>query len=135
MVATFTTYYNMAENLKNRLLTPEFQSLMSEYPLYSQDNRQRNAVCLAVFSIGNVRWYVLEGEQEGNDFTLYGIVVGLQATEYGYASLNEMAEISVDASEYGMGTMEVCQEKEFAPCRLEEIQDAELQEFLSRLYD
>lgn len=125
----------MADNLNNRLLTPEFQSLMSGFPLYSQDNRQRDAVCQAVFSIGNVRWYVLEGEKEGNDFTLYGIVVGLQVTEYGYASLNEMAEISVDASEYGMGTMKVCQEKDFAPCPLEEIQDAELQEFLSSLYD
>jgi len=125
----------MTTTAQNRLFTPQLEEALKNYPLYSQDSRERDAICNAVFSIGNVRWYVLEGEKEGSDFTLYGIVVGLQATEYGYASLGEMSEISLDASAYGMGTLTVEREEDFKPCPLSEIQDVELQRFLSGLYD
>ena len=77
----------------------------------------------------------MEGQQEGNDFTLYGIVTGLHETEYGYQSATEMASITYDASEYGLGTLRIEQDKDFKPCTLGEIEDAELQAFLSRLYD
>ena len=56
-------------------------------------------------------------------------------TEYGYQSATEMAGITYDASEYGLGTLRIEQDKDFKPCTLAEIEDAELQEFLSRLYD
>lgn len=119
----------------NRLITPELAEVLGCYPLYSQDAKKKDAVCLALFSLGNIRWYIMEGQQEGNDFTLYGIVAGLHETEYGYLSANEMASITYDASQYGLGTLQIEQDKDFKPCTLAEIKDAELQAFLSGLYD
>jgi len=107
-----TTQFN------NRLITPELTEALSSYPLYSQDAKKKDALCIAVFYLGNIRWYIMEGQQEGNDFTLYGI-----------------AGITYDASEYGLGTLRIEQDKDFKPCTLAEIEDAELQAFLSRLYD
>ena len=120
-------------NFNNRLITPELTEALSSYPLYSQDAKKKDALCIAVFYLGNIRWYIMEGQQEGNDFTLYGIVTGLQETEYGYQSATEMAGITYDASEYGLGTLRIEQDKDFKPCTLAEIEDAELQAFLSRL--
>ena len=34
-----------------------------------------DTVCIAVFFIGNARWYILEGQRENDDFVLFGIVV------------------------------------------------------------
>ena len=125
----------MTTDYKNRLITPELEKAMANYPLYSQDSKKKDALCIAVFSIGNVRWYILEGQREDNDFILYGIIVGLANTEYGYISANEMASMSVDASKYGLGTISVEQRKTFQPCVLSAIHDRELQSFLSRLYE
>lgn len=119
----------------NRLITPELADVLGSYPLYSQDAKKKDAVCIALFSLSNIRWYIMEGQREGNDFTLYGIVAGLHETEYGYLSANEMAGITYDASQYGLGTLRIEQDKDFKPCTLSEIKDAELQAFLSRLYD
>ena len=94
-------------NFNNRLITPELTEALSSYPLYSQDAKKKDAMCIAVFYLGNIRWYIMEGQQEGNDFTLYGIVAGLQETEYGYQSATEMASITYDASEYGLGTLRI----------------------------
>ena len=104
-------------NFNNRLITPELTEALSSYPLYSQDAKKKDAMCIAVFYLGNIRWYIMEGQQEGNDFTLYGIVAGLQETEY------------------GLGTLRIEQDKDFKPCKLADIKDEELQLFLSRLYD
>ena len=55
--------------------------------------------------------------------------------EYGYVSLNEMADLTIDASKYGLGILKVEQVKAFKACQLSEIEDTELQAFLSRMYD
>jgi hypothetical protein len=55
--------------------------------------------------------------------------------EYGYVSLNEMADLTIDASKYGLGILKVEQVKDFKACQLSEIEDTELQTFLSRMYD
>ena len=122
-------------NFNNRLITPELTEALSSYPLYSQDAKKKDAMCIAVFYLASIRWYIMEGQPEGNDFTLYGIVTGLQETEYGYQSATEMAAITYDASEYGLVTLRIEQDKSFKPCTLAEIEDEELQSFLSRLYD
>ena len=119
----------------NRLITSKLQKTLTDYPLYSQDGKQKDALCIAMFYLGNIRWYIMEGQQEGSDFTLYGIVAGLHETEYGYLSANEMAAITYDASKYGLGTLRIEQNKDFIPCELGNIKDAELQAFLSHLYD
>ena len=54
---------------------------------------------------------------------------------HGYQSATEMAGITYDASEYGLGTLRIEQDKDFKPCTLGEIEDEELQAFLSRLND
>lgn len=82
--------------MTSRLITPQLAEQFKQYPLYSQDGKKKDAICQCVFFIGKVRWYVLEGQPEGNDFTLFSIVVGLADTEYGYASIKEMESISVD---------------------------------------
>lgn len=76
----------MAKDFNNRLITPELEKAMQDYPLYSQDSKKKDAVCIAVFFIGNARWYILEGQRENDDFVLFGIVVGLAETEYSYIS-------------------------------------------------
>ena len=124
-----------ATKLTNRLVTEELVSTFKDYPLYSQDGKKKDALCIAVFHIGNIRWYIMEGQQEENDFIFYGIVVGTVETEYGYVSANEMASIKVDASRYGLGMLQVEQDKCFKQRTLSEIKDADLQAFLSRLYD
>lgn len=125
----------MATDYNNRLFTPDLEKAMKDYPLYSQDSKKKDALCIAVFFIGNARWYILEGQREYDDFVLLGIIVGLAETEYGYISANEMASVALDASKYGLGTIMVEQEKAFQPCKLSAIQDGELQSFLNRLYD
>ena len=122
-------------DFNNRLITPELKEALASYPLYSQDAKKKDALCIAVFYLGNIRWYIMEGQQEAGNFTLYSIVTGLAETEYGYQSVTEMASITYDASEYGLGTLRIEQDKEFKPCQLADIKDEELQSFLSRLYD
>ena len=56
-------------------------------------------------------------------------------TEYGYMSAKEMSALTIDASKYGLGILKVEQDKTFIPCKLSEIVDAELQSFLSNMYD
>ena len=125
----------MATENENRLMTPELQAAFKGYELYSQDGKKKDAKCIAVFHIGNIRWYFIEGQQEGGDFIFYGVVLGLIATEYGYVSANEIAALTIDASKYGLGILKVEQATDFHPCRLTDIDDSELQEFLSGLYD
>ena len=121
--------------LNNRLVTPELREALSDYPLYSQDAKGKDALCIAVFHLGNIRWYIMERQPEGDDFTLYGIVVGLHETEYGYMSASEMADVTYDASKYGLGLLKIEQDRSFKSCALREVKDKELQSFLSRLYD
>ena len=55
----------------NRLITPELTEALSSYPLYSQDAKKKDALCIAVLYLGNIRWYIMEGQREGDDFTFY----------------------------------------------------------------
>lgn len=79
--------------MASRLITPVLEEILKSYPLYSQDGKGKDAVCVAIFFIGHVRWFVLEGQPEGNDTTLFTIVCGLHETEYGYTSVNEMESV------------------------------------------
>lgn len=121
--------------MENRLVTERVKTLLAEYPLYSQDARKKDAVCPCVFRIGHIRWYILEGQEGGNDFTFYGIVLGLFENEYGYVSANEMQSIKIDVGRKGLGMLQVEPDLKFQPCKLSEIDDDELQTFLRTLYD
>lgn len=117
----------------NRLYTPQLQEACKSYPLYSQDDKGENAICVAIFVLGNIRWYIIEGEQEGSDFTMFGIAIGMMEDEYGYISLNELSEIVVNLSDKGLNVkLLVRQEENFKPIPLKMIEDIRLQRFLAR---
>ena len=124
------------KNQENRLLTPELLEALANYPLYSQENKK---VCdmqaVALLSIGSIRWYVLEGNAEGDRFTFFTLVCGMgYESELGYTDAGELAGIAVDASRYGMPgiTLTVERVEDFNPCRLAEIEDEEVKNYVSR---
>lgn len=84
-------------------MTPRLAEALEGYPLYSQGGKGKEAVCRAIFALGAVRWFILEGEREENDTILFGIVVGLAEDEYGYISLNELSEVKLDLTAQGLG--------------------------------
>lgn len=47
-----------------RLMTPRLAEALEGYPLYSQGGKGKEAVCRAIFALGAVRWFILEGERE-----------------------------------------------------------------------
>ena len=96
-----------------RLLTPQLKEALKDYPLYSQDGKGKEAVCVAIFAIGSVRWFILEGETERDDTLLFGIVIGLMEDE-------------------GFGKLQVRQQSNFQPTPLKQLNDNRLQRFLAR---
>lgn len=118
--------------MESRLLTPEIIEALKKYPLYSQDDKRGEAVCVAVFGIANIRWYILEGEPQGDDYTFFGIVTGMYQTEYGYFNLKEMESIEVNGDRYGLPVkLHIELIDGFKPCKLKEIKDKELRDFLA----
>ncbi|EJX04526.1 hypothetical protein EVA_07364 [gut metagenome] len=116
-------------------MTTQLEETLKGYPLYSQDGKGKNAVCRAIFALGGVRWFILEGEKEGNDTILFGIVVGLLEDEYGYISLNELSSIELDLTDKGFSKLQVRQQDDFHPTELRNLCDNRLQKFLARMYD
>ena len=119
----------------SRLMTPRLEEALEGYPLYSQDGKGKEAVCRAIFALGAVRWFILEGEREENDTILFGIVVGLAEDEYGYISLNELSEVELDLTAQGLGKLQVRQQMNFQPAPLCRLNDHRLQRFLARFED
>lgn len=121
--------------MTNKLITPQIIKALKNYPLYSQEGKGIEAICVAVFQIGRIKWYILEGQYEGDDFILFAVVCGMCETEYGYVSANELEKIEIDGSKYGINDkFHVCQVKGFTPTKLKNMQDNELRSFLHRLY-
>lgn len=116
-----------------RLRTPQLEEALRGFPLYCQDGKGVNALCRAIFALGHVRWFILEGEEEDGDFILFGIVVGLMEDEYGYISLKELSDIELDLTPRGLGKLEVRQQQNFRPIPLKNIADERLQRFLAKL--
>lgn len=122
--------------MENRLFTPQFAKAMKEYPLYSQDDRGKDAICFAVFALGGIRWYITEGSIEGDDVSLFGVVVGLFEDEYGYISLNELAETEVPVKIFSeVITTSVEPWENWQPTKLADILDERLQKFLHRIHE
>lgn len=128
----------MEEN-KNRLLTPELLEALAEYSLYSQDCKHiPDLVAVAKMSIGSIRWYIIEGNAEGDRFTFYNLVCGLdEMPELGYTDADELAGVSVDCARYGFpgAVYRVEREENFIPCRLADIADEDVKRFCSRFAD
>ena len=115
-----------------RLMTPQLAETLKDFPLYSQDGKGKEAVCRAIFALGSIRWYILEGETDGKDTILFGIVIGMMEDEYGYISLNELSEVELDYTKQDIGKLQVRQQENFQPTKLSQLKDERLQRFLAR---
>ena len=124
------------KNQENRLLTSELLETLASYPLYSQEQKKiGDLFAVALFRIGSIRWYVLEGNAEGDRFTFFTLVCGLaDGPELGYTDAEELAENAVDASRYGMRgvLLKVEQVEDFSPCRLADINDEDVKRYCDR---
>ena len=87
--------------MENRLITEQLAEQIAKYPLYSQDGLGKAAICIGILELANIKWYVLEGQQEGNDYTLFTIVAGLAETEYGYTSALQASKWMAQNMDWG----------------------------------
>lgn len=111
-----------------QLLTKQMKEQISNtYPLYSQDGKGKEAICIAKFFIANWTWYILEGNFEKDDFMMYGVVINGISNEYGYVSLNEMESVNVHG-------FEIERDRYFEKKPLKAINDKQLQTLLSSIY-
>lgn len=124
------------KNQENRLLTSELLEALASYPLYSQEHKKvSDLFAVALLHIGNIRWYILEGNPEGDRFTFFSLVCGLaDGPELGYTDARELAGIAVDASRYGLPGILLTVERaeDFKPCRLADIDDEDVQKYVAR---
>ena len=124
------------KNQENRLLTSELLEALASYPLYSQEHKEvSDLYAVVLFRIGNIRWYILEGNAEGDRFTFLTLVCGMgYESELGYTDAGELASIAVDASRYGMPgiLLTVDRAEDFKPCRLLDIDDEDVQKYVAR---
>ena len=112
-----------------KLRTQEVERLLHKYPLYSQDGKDAEALVLCKFFIGSATWYIMEGSEEGGDFTLFGLTCMGQDAEFGYTSLSELESIAIETdimderTKQSKGTMifEVERDISFEPVTLKEL--------------
>lgn len=118
-----------------RLLNLQLEKTFEAFPLYSQNGKGREAMCIAVFKLGNARWYILEGDKEDDDVIMFAIVIGLIADEYGYVSLMELSDVELDLTSQGYGKLKVRPQQNFSPTALKNLRDHRLQKFLAGFED
>ena len=124
------------KNQENRLLTSELLEALASYPLYSQEHKEvSDLYAVALLHISNIRWYILEGNAEGDRFTFFTLVCGLaDGPELGYTDAGELASIAVDASRYGLPGILLTVERveDFQPCRMADIDDEDVKNYVAR---
>lgn len=75
-----------------KLITPEFEELMKDHPLYSQENEKDPLVIAKFFDpCGSATWYILEYDPV--EAIAFCYVMGLGTDELGYTSLTELESI------------------------------------------
>jgi len=74
------------------LISPEFEALFKDYPLYSQEHQSDPLVLAKIFDpVGSATFYLTEYDpKEANAFSF---VTGLQEDEWGYISIKELESI------------------------------------------
>ena len=124
------------KNPENRLLTSELLEALASYPLYSQEHKKvSDLYAVALLHISNIRWYILEGNAEGDRFTFFTLVCGMsEDTELGYTDAGDLASIAVDAKSYGLPGILLTVERaeDFKPCRLADIDDEDVKKYVAR---
>ncbi|MBT4637533.1 MAG: DUF2958 domain-containing protein [Deltaproteobacteria bacterium] len=75
-----------------KLITPEFEEMFKDYPLYSQEKEKDPLVVAKFFDpCGSATWFITEYDPEQK--LAFGYVCGLQEDEFGYVSLTELESI------------------------------------------
>ena len=75
-----------------KLITPEFEELFKEYPLYSQEDAEDPIIIAKLFDpVGSATWWVTEYDPVEKIVFCY--VTGLVQDEWGYTSLIELESI------------------------------------------
>lgn len=114
-------------------ISDDAKKRLCQFPLYSQDGKGDEAVCVAIFALGSIRWFILEGTPEGDDITMFGIEVGPIEDVYGYFSLKGLMEMEADLAQYGIDKkLTVRLQEEFNPTPLKNILDNRLKSLLAR---
>ena len=74
------------------LLTKELRAKLPK--LYSQEKNPDPKVVVKFFTpTSNWTWYCTEGQEDGDDFTFFGLVHGFEE-ELGYFSLSELQSVN-----------------------------------------
>ena len=105
---------------KSRIINDELRQQAAQFPLYSQDDKQGDAVAwLKLIITGTLAtYYILEaapnGEYDGREnWELYGVCNMGGAFRYGYFCLGELEALQM----YG-GLVHVERVEDFEPCKL-----------------
>lgn len=119
------------------------ENALKDFPFDSQDGLLEEAICSAVFCLGeNIRWYILEGQRKGNDIIMFGIVI-----MYGHTPSNSGVMTTIEeylelecGCDFGFVSLSVLLKNEWAnmienfqPTPLKEIEDARLHQFMRRM--
>ena len=122
--------------VKSNIITGKVRDIAEQYPLYSQDNKQGDALawCKIIITGTNATYYILEGkpygEYEGREnWELYGVCNMGGAFRYGYYCLGELEALNM----YG-GLVHAERVEDFTPCALSAIPEvvADLSELWER---
>ncbi len=117
--------------METTLLTQDMKELFKNFPLDSQKGKGEKATCVCAFGIGNIRWFIIEGQPVGNDFALYGIVAGEGDPEYGFFAMSEIETFVANRTEFGLPELQVTVLENLAGTCLSDIDDVELHQFLT----
>lgn len=99
---------------KMELLTDELKKVFEEYPLYSQEDKEKDSkvICKYFFPSGRATFYATEGQpQEDGDFLFFGYVVIFEG-EFGYFTLSQLEEIKIPVEIEGLGSGLVTMERD-----------------------
>jgi hypothetical protein len=105
-----------------KLLTKAIKKIPKLHATEGVALKDKVAVCKFFDPCGGYTFYIIEGEQEGDDFTLWGYVTGLHYPEFGYASLNEISSIR---GAFGLG---IERDLWWEPTKLSEISGINLED-------
>ena len=74
-----------------KLITPEFEALFKDYPLYSQDRDPIDPLVIAKLFDSSAIWYLVEYDPV--DSSAFGFVTGLEEDKWVFVSVAEMENI------------------------------------------